>query len=217
MWLRCLQGGSGDRIFTKQAWANFVHACFHSVFLLFQHVDLYLGSMNATYSAANKNVEMMIWLRTKNRYYNGEMFLQDLFCGKADNPHNPFELSEVTALVSDIQQEATGKEHLLVQLGDLVRDVVGRATTDILNRFAKTVASLEGNDFIGTIDANFVVDALPDVLGLLQDRCLAAIIIPQILDLTLVDRVVTQRQTEHIHHVFGRDCFHVSINLSSPK
>ena len=72
----------------------------------YSDVDLYLGSMNATYSAVNKNVELMIRLRTKNRYYNGEMFLQDLFCGKADNPHNPFELSEVTAPVPDIQQEA---------------------------------------------------------------------------------------------------------------
>ena len=72
----------------------------------YSDVDLYLGSMNATYSAVNKNVELMIRLRTKNRHYNGEMFLQDLFCGKADNPHNPFELSEVTAPVPDIQQEA---------------------------------------------------------------------------------------------------------------
>ena len=34
----------------------------------YSDVDLYLGSMNATYSAVNKNVEMMIRLRTKNRY-----------------------------------------------------------------------------------------------------------------------------------------------------
>ena len=75
----------------------------------YSDVDLYLGSMNATYSAANKNVEMMIRLRTKNRYYNGEMFLQDLFCGKADNPHNPFELSEVIASAPDIQQETANQ------------------------------------------------------------------------------------------------------------
>lgn len=51
-------------------------------------VDLYLGSMNATYSAVNYNVEMMIRLRTKNRYYNGERLLRDLFGGNADNPQN---------------------------------------------------------------------------------------------------------------------------------
>ena len=71
----------------------------------YSDVDLYLGSMNATYSAVNKNVEMMIRLRTKNRYYNGEMFLWDLFCGKVDNPQNPFELSAVAETVPDPQQE----------------------------------------------------------------------------------------------------------------
>ena len=71
----------------------------------YSDVDLYLGSMNATYSAVNKNVEMMIRLRTKNRYYNSEMFLRDLFCGKDDNPQNPFEPSSVTEAISDPQQE----------------------------------------------------------------------------------------------------------------
>lgn len=71
----------------------------------YSDVDLYLGSMNATFSAVNKNVEMMIRLRTKNRYYNGEMFLRDMFCGKADNPQNPFELSVVTEATPDPQQE----------------------------------------------------------------------------------------------------------------
>ena len=71
----------------------------------YSDVDLYLGSMNATYSAVNKNVEMMIRLRTKNRYYNSEMFLRDLFCGKADNTQNPFELSTVTEATADAQQE----------------------------------------------------------------------------------------------------------------
>ena len=71
----------------------------------YSDVDLYLGSMNATCSAVNKNVEMMIRLRTKNRYYNSEMFLRDLFCGKSDNPQNPFELSTVTESTADAQQE----------------------------------------------------------------------------------------------------------------
>ena len=31
----------------------------------YSDVDLYLGSMNASYSAINKNVEMMLWLGTK--------------------------------------------------------------------------------------------------------------------------------------------------------
>lgn len=73
----------------------------------YSDVDLYIGSMNATYSAVNKNVEMMIRLRTKNRYYNSDMFLQDLFCGKADNPQNPFELSSPKEALPDPAQETT--------------------------------------------------------------------------------------------------------------
>lgn len=54
-------------------------------------VDLYLGSMNASYSAINKNVEMMVKLSTKNKYLNGEKFLDDIFCGNSDDTKNPFE------------------------------------------------------------------------------------------------------------------------------
>ena len=81
----------------------------------YSDVDLYLGSMNATYSAINKNVEMMIRLRTKNRYYNSEMFLSDLFCGKADNPQNPFELSDVVEAVSDPQQENANQMEQIIK------------------------------------------------------------------------------------------------------
>lgn len=49
----------------------------------YSDVDLYLGSMNASYSAINKNVEMMLWLGTKNMYLNGNKFLEDIFCGPA--------------------------------------------------------------------------------------------------------------------------------------
>lgn len=73
----------------------------------YSDVDLYLGSMNATYSAVNKNVEMMVRLSTKNRFYNSDMFLQDLFCGSADNLHNPFELSKVTDAIAESEHENT--------------------------------------------------------------------------------------------------------------
>lgn len=81
----------------------------------YSDVDLYLGSMNATYSAVNKNVEMMIRLRTKNRYYNSEMFLSDLFCGKADNPQNPFELSAIVEAASDPQQENANRMEQIIK------------------------------------------------------------------------------------------------------
>lgn len=57
----------------------------------YSDTNLYLGSMNASYAASHKNVEMVLCLKTKNRYLNGDSFLRDIFCGEADNPINPFE------------------------------------------------------------------------------------------------------------------------------
>ena len=64
-------------------------------------VDLYLGSMNASYSAINKNVEMMVKLSTKNKYLNGERFLDDIFCGNADDTKNPFEQVTIESAIDD--------------------------------------------------------------------------------------------------------------------
>lgn len=64
-------------------------------------VDLYLGSMNASYSAINKNVEMMVKLSTKNKYLNGEKFLDDIFCGNTDDTKNPFEQVTIESAIDD--------------------------------------------------------------------------------------------------------------------
>lgn len=64
-------------------------------------VDLYLGSMNASYSAINKNVEMMVKLSTKNKHLNGERFLDDIFCGSADDTKNPFEQVTIESAIDD--------------------------------------------------------------------------------------------------------------------
>lgn len=64
-------------------------------------VDLYLGSMNASYSALNKNVEMLVKLSTKNKHLNGERFLDDIFCGNADDTKNPFEQVTIESAIDD--------------------------------------------------------------------------------------------------------------------
>lgn len=66
-------------------------------------VDLYLGSMNASYSAINKNVEMMVKLSTKNKYLNGEKFLDDIFCGNTDDIKNPFEQVTIESAIDDTE------------------------------------------------------------------------------------------------------------------
>jgi hypothetical protein len=51
--------------------------------------------MNASTSAIQRNVEMMVRFSAKNRYLNGTKFLEDIFGGAPDNNKNPFEESQV--------------------------------------------------------------------------------------------------------------------------
>ncbi len=92
--------------------------------------DLYFGSMNASYSALHKNVEMMIWLGTKNMYLNRERFLQDIFCGDPDGQQNPFEKVSVIDAISDT--EADKKNLLERKIKDLCR-VPSKATVLVSN------------------------------------------------------------------------------------
>lgn len=60
----------------------------------YSEVDLYIGSMNASFAAiSNCNVELMVGLKSANRYLNTEKMLQDIFGGSPDDPSNPFELA----------------------------------------------------------------------------------------------------------------------------
>lgn len=83
----------------------------------YSDVDLYLGSMNASYSAINKNVEMMLWLGTKNMYLNGDKFLDDIFCGPAGDVKNPFE--EVTVADAVLETESDNRNRLEQKIKEL--------------------------------------------------------------------------------------------------
>jgi len=85
----------------------------------YANVDLYLGSMNASYAALHKNVEMMIWLGTKNRYLNATSFLEDIFCGPIDAPSNPFERVSVMEQVEDTLTDV--RNLLELKIKDLCR------------------------------------------------------------------------------------------------
>ena len=85
----------------------------------YSDVDLYLGSMNASYSAINKNVEMMLWLGTKNMYLNGDKFLEDIFCGPAGDVKNPFE--QVTVADAVLETESDNRNLLEQKIKKLCR------------------------------------------------------------------------------------------------
>lgn len=69
-------------------------------------VDLYLGSMNASYNAMNGNVEFMVRLRTKYRYLNLEKLTQQLFCGAEGDAGNPFQTVQMAKIgVGDVGED----------------------------------------------------------------------------------------------------------------
>ena len=58
--------------------------------------ELYLGSLNASNSALNGNVECMIKLNTNKNKFNIKNLIEDIFNGEIENPNSPFRhVSEV--------------------------------------------------------------------------------------------------------------------------
>lgn len=89
--------------------------------------DLYLGSPNATHSAMNGNVELMLRLGSTNRYLNADTFLSDLF--GLNEKENPFEETDPASILKsqnsdelDILQRKI-KELCGLKVSAYVRDV----------------------------------------------------------------------------------------------
>jgi len=57
--------------------------------------ELYLGSLNATHSALNGNIEFMIRLVSSNKRLNMKKLKEDIFCGECDGADNPFILTKL--------------------------------------------------------------------------------------------------------------------------
>lgn len=81
--------------------------------------DLYIGSMNASYTAVHDNVEMMIRIGTRKHHYNGELFLRELFGGDENGSANPFEEIQVT--ISEEIQETDETNALEKAIKELCR------------------------------------------------------------------------------------------------
>ena len=93
-----------------------IHAKIY-VYRKYSDSRLYLGSMNASYAAMNSNVEMMVRLCSKNRYFNGEAFLTDIFGGPADGTNNPFELVNLGNVKADeVESEADKLEQSIKKI-----------------------------------------------------------------------------------------------------
>ena len=107
-------------------------------------VDLYLGSMNASYAAVNKNVEMMLRLGTNNKYLNGQKFLEDIFCGREEEGKNLFERADIIETSQETQN--TNKDALEQKIKDLCRvkkNAVITQMVDKTERYNITVEFME--------------------------------------------------------------------------
>lgn len=80
--------------------------------------ELYLGSLNASHSALNGNIECVVRLMSQGRYLRLSNLMNDLFGGAPDNKDNPFELTPLTEdleQVDDIQHKLEMKIKNLCQ------------------------------------------------------------------------------------------------------
>lgn len=84
-------------------------------------VSLYLGSMNATYSAINKNVELMLRLDTDNTSLDGDKFLADIFCGSAGDKKNPFEEIRIDDILQHTVVDDVNRSRLEQKIKELCR------------------------------------------------------------------------------------------------
>lgn len=103
------------------------------------NTSLYFGSMNATYAALHNNVEMMVRLRTKKGYLDGKKFLNDLFCGPADERTNPF--IKVTVPEEQLPDPEEDRRHALeIKIKELCRREKKAAVTETLDgRYQVTI------------------------------------------------------------------------------
>lgn len=81
------------------------------LFRKYSESDLYLGSLNATHSAMNGNVEMTLRLGSTNRYLNASKLLDDLFgTSEKENPFEETELSSAPKLVDQDELDTLQKK-----------------------------------------------------------------------------------------------------------
>lgn len=77
---------------------------------------LYLGSMNASLSAVEHNVEFMARLQMKSQYMDASKLLRDFFGGDPDGKDNPFELLDISDLDKYQEETATDNQERMEQL-----------------------------------------------------------------------------------------------------
>ncbi len=78
--------------------------------------ELYLGSLNASHSALNGNVECILRLMSQGKYLRLSHLTSDLFGGEPENKDNPFELTQLEDVVDQEEDKLWKLELKIKQL-----------------------------------------------------------------------------------------------------
>lgn len=197
-------------------------------------VALYMGSMNASHAAIHENVEMMIRMGTRWKYYDGQTFLKEIFCGEGDSPANPFEEVHVSAEKQDIpEDEAKVLEQIIKELcrirmqaeviaAEKKYDVLVHVDGEINNKEAETsLAPLRRSNFVPI--AKEMIFPEMDVLQLTdffqvkvkrnETEIIRVIMIPTLglpeeRESAVVNSVIKDKRSfvEYIAFILGDDC-----------
>lgn len=135
--------------------------------------ELYLGSANATHSAMNGNIEMMICLRGPYRYLNSTFLTRDLFNGEPDNPGNPFELTKLppkgpTDPNADVELQNMIKTLCRSRPSALIRETEGKYDVVISFEKLSDAFGLTISPMLSNKSAKVAREAIIEGLELLQ-------------------------------------------------
>lgn len=195
--------------------------------------DLYLGSMNASYSAVNSNVEMMLHLSTGNDFLNGEKFLDDIMGDdrNGEGKKNPFELvdldnvgeSEDTTLKDNVEKLIKRvcriKMSATVNRNDEKYDI--RITADVKGQIAgvmiKPLRSNKESEFLPEMEFNSMdtlqLSEFYVISATIEDCTMERVImiptsgIPEKRDAEIIKNIIKTRNQfiEYVAFILGDD------------
>ena len=109
------------------------------------------------------------------------------------------------------------RKSVIVQESNRFRDSRIVFPADILNRLPHQITNLEGNDLVGSVLNNFVVDFRANILFPIKNRLVTLVIPIQVVNICLVQKMNEQGLLKNINDVIVVDFGNISINHSASK
>ena len=106
-------------------------------------------------------------------------------------------------------------EHKIVQSRYISCDSFISTASDVLNRFSAEITDFEGDNLIRSVFHNLVTDFRANFFNTIENRLLTTIVVPQIFNLTSIQRVSVHSIRQNINHVVPRDSSHAGLDNTS--